>query len=356
MISRRRRRKFNSDKAFYDCFDIGSALLLGGTSLLGSVVGGLFNRKNNKENVQLQKETNSQSQANWQQEFDYTKYLNALQMQREDNAVQRLVSDAQSAGLSPLAVANTGGASSGAVMSPPSAPNLTAPQVMSSGGIIQQGFSGLSNAMLQLDTNSTNRYIADENTKSRLLVESMNCAKDIAIAQEQFASNERINQSALENARLIAETGWLNQSYDLTYQYEQSLTQALQVEQGFKSVKFLDSEDECNKRNSAYISSLTNIYRKYGVNYNDNSRGVGDVYPDSPEPLISTKSASASEGYGLGASGGSVASVTGQTSSSHSETYTKDLDVNLRREIEHLRASTVWYQPRNTAKVQKISR
>lgn len=50
----------------------------------------------------------------------YQKKYNAMQMEREDNAYQRAVLDAQRAGLSPLAVLGTGGASS---------QPLTAPQV-----------------------------------------------------------------------------------------------------------------------------------------------------------------------------------------------------------------------------------
>lgn len=54
------------------------------------------------------------------QNIGYQQKVNKLQMEREDNAYQRAVRDAQRAGLSPLAVAGTGGAS---------AQPLTAPQV-----------------------------------------------------------------------------------------------------------------------------------------------------------------------------------------------------------------------------------
>ena len=55
-----------------------------------------------------------------QENINYQKKVNAMQMTREDNAYQRAVRDAQRAGLSPLAVLGTGGAAN---------QPLTAPQI-----------------------------------------------------------------------------------------------------------------------------------------------------------------------------------------------------------------------------------
>lgn len=49
------------------------------------------------------------------QALAYQKKLNAIQMQREDSAYQRAVADARKAGLSPLAVSGTSGASAGSL-------------------------------------------------------------------------------------------------------------------------------------------------------------------------------------------------------------------------------------------------
>ena len=53
-----------------------------------------------------------------QENINFQKQANALQMTREDNAYQRAVRDAQRAGLSPLAVLGTGGASSQPLTAP----------------------------------------------------------------------------------------------------------------------------------------------------------------------------------------------------------------------------------------------
>ena len=107
----------------------------------------------NDQNLALQREMNQQNQANWEKQFSYNQQLNnrnqsnwqaefdfnksvnernfnytasqnALTRQREDTAIQRQVADAKAAGLSPLAVAGSGGASSSVVSAPSS---LSAP-------------------------------------------------------------------------------------------------------------------------------------------------------------------------------------------------------------------------------------
>lgn len=54
------------------------------------------------QNRKLQREFNKQQQSNWQNQFDYQKSLNNMQMQREDNAIQRSVADHQKAGFNKL--------------------------------------------------------------------------------------------------------------------------------------------------------------------------------------------------------------------------------------------------------------
>lgn len=60
------------------------------------------------KNYQLQKKWNEQQQANWNKQFEYTKYINNLQMQREDTSVQRRAADLQAAGMNRLMAAGDG--------------------------------------------------------------------------------------------------------------------------------------------------------------------------------------------------------------------------------------------------------
>lgn len=81
-------------------------------------------------NAFQQKKVNNQQEAWSREQFDYNKQLNQTLMNREDNAYQRAVLDAQRAGLSPLTVAGTGGAGAGGTVSQSNiAMNTQAPQI-----------------------------------------------------------------------------------------------------------------------------------------------------------------------------------------------------------------------------------
>lgn len=60
------------------------------------------------KNYKLQKEWNQKQQENWNRQFEYTKWLNQQQMQREDTAVQRRASDLEAAGMNRLMAAGDG--------------------------------------------------------------------------------------------------------------------------------------------------------------------------------------------------------------------------------------------------------
>lgn len=60
------------------------------------------------KNYQLQKKWNEKQQENWNKQFEYTKFLNQQQMEREDTSVQRRASDLQAAGMNRLMAAGDG--------------------------------------------------------------------------------------------------------------------------------------------------------------------------------------------------------------------------------------------------------
>lgn len=175
---------------------------MGFFSSIGDAVGGILgagasifnNERNiraqkraNNANEALQREMNQQNQENWQAEFDYTKQQNELTRQREDNAIQRQVADAESAGISPLAVAGTGGASASTVNSAPSAPEMQAPFVQA-----PQSDLSVMNALFQ---HSLNAITQDRDLTSKE-----------KIADMQSSTQKFIAISQLENAKAIADS------------------------------------------------------------------------------------------------------------------------------------------------------
>lgn len=85
------------------------------------------NLMSNKENVEMQKETNAMQMDQFNKQMDYTKSTQAEQWRRDDTMLQRSVADAQAAGLSPLTAAGLGNTST--VVAQPAPPHLQAPHV-----------------------------------------------------------------------------------------------------------------------------------------------------------------------------------------------------------------------------------
>ena len=174
---------------------------MGFFSSIGDAIGGvlgagasIFNnerniraqKRANDANIDLQREMNQQNQQNWETEFEYTKQQNELTRQREDNAIQRQVADAEQAGISPLAVAGTGGASASTVNSAPSAPEMKAPFVQA-----PQSDLSVMNALFQ---HSLNAITQDRDLTSKE-----------KIADMQSSTQKFIAISQLENAKAIAD-------------------------------------------------------------------------------------------------------------------------------------------------------
>lgn len=150
----------------------------------------------NNANEALQREMNQQNQANWQAEFNYMKEQNALTRQREDNAIQRQVADAESAGISPLAVAGTGGASASSMNSAPSAPEMLAPFVQA-----PQSDLSVMNALFQ---HSLNAITQDRDLSSKEKIANMQTSTQKFIAISQLESAKEIADASNDNQLKIA--------------------------------------------------------------------------------------------------------------------------------------------------------
>ncbi len=113
--------------------------------LLG--VGTLVNAGANVFNAVQQGNTQRKQLELYQQQFDWAKHVQQQTWQREDTALQRMVEDAQAAGLSPLS--GLSGHASGSTVSAPSMPNLVTPQV--DGASLQNGLQATANLAYMYD-------------------------------------------------------------------------------------------------------------------------------------------------------------------------------------------------------------
>lgn len=128
-----------------------------------------------RENIDWQKNIAQQNFGLQQNQFDYQKRLNALQMEREDNAIQRQVADLQAAGFSPLM------ASGGSPSSP-----------LSSGSAPQYEISGVSAAQ--------GSYLQLAQQYAQLKQDSMNNHRSAKVqAYQSMASSKQASSFALAN-------------------------------------------------------------------------------------------------------------------------------------------------------------
>lgn len=209
----------------------------------------------NDQNLDLQRAMNQQNQANWTAQFDWTKseasraqanweqemafarenadyqkQQNLLTQQREDTAIQRQVADAESAGLSPLAVAGSGGASSSLVSAPsnfsgasspvaaPSAPEMRAPYLQApvfqadlqaqqallqfaSQAVLQDRNLSSNEKVVKMQT-STQKFITVSQLETSKSIADASNSKDLQIATNQLLELNRSNTAKEYQAKL----------------------------------------------------------------------------------------------------------------------------------------------------------
>ena len=158
--------------------------------------------------------------------INYQKKANALQMSREDNAYQRAVKDAQRAGLSPLAVIGSGGAS---------AQPLTAPQL--SHNPIGEGLQTF-NSLRGLDSQiETNRSVSSYNNAMSSKVHAETVGQSISNANLQAEYNSKLLKLLEEASRINTENA---REREFMREYRQRLTAELKGQNISNSAKQQD--------------------------------------------------------------------------------------------------------------------
>ena len=163
------------------------------------------NQANWERQFAYNKQLNDRNQANWQAEFDYTKQQNDLTRAREDNAIQRQVADAESAGISPLAVAGTGGASASSVVSAPSSPGgLSAPSAPEMRAPFVQAPQSDLSVMNALFQHSLNAIAQDRDLSSKEKIADMQTSTQKFIAVAQLENAKKISDASNDTQLKIA--------------------------------------------------------------------------------------------------------------------------------------------------------
>ena len=155
------------------------------------------NQANWERQFAYNEQINNRNQANWQAEFDYTKQQNELTRAREDNSIQRQVADAESAGISPLAVAGTGGASASSVNSAPSSP----------GGLSAPSAPEMRVPLLAAPTfqNDLRMQMALLEFASQAFLQDRSLSSNEKVVKMQTSTQRFISVAQLENAKAIAD-------------------------------------------------------------------------------------------------------------------------------------------------------
>lgn len=185
--------------------------ILGSVALAALITGAVSlytNNKNveaqeaaNEANIEAQKEVNAENQAFTAGENEASREFQREQAeitrQREDNALQRKVNDAQAAGLSPLAALGSSG-SQASLVSAPSALNY-AGQV----GYVQPATydaSGFISAISSLATDTNQQLLKDKDMDNA----EKQRQHELKMQTMQIKSNERLAKNEISKALKIA--------------------------------------------------------------------------------------------------------------------------------------------------------
>ena len=210
-------------------FDQYGPTLLGGTAgfMLGGPMGALAGA--GVGNMMTQNQMAQQNFGLSQEQFEYQKQLQQTMFQREDNSIQRRVSDLQAAGLSPVLAAGQG-ASAGSVIS------TSAPQ----------------------------RQITDNMSMAPLVMAAIKMKNDISMtdAQKELIETQKLLNTSSISKNLIESQA---KSYDLNYYKNKGLpTNATGLTKDIAQMFGLTSNTTAQQESKNLINKINDILKPAG--------------------------------------------------------------------------------------------
>lgn len=179
----------------------------GGYGMIGGILSAISDSILGGINLSQQKKWNKQQQENWNKQFEYTKWLNQVQMEREDSAVQRRAADLEKAGMNRLMAAGDG-AEAGTLTSFQGNAGGNAPQFegnpIESYLAARQSQANIANteAQTQLIKNKADSEKASQNLKG-----SQKAYYDVLTANSKYEGIKNLFSALREQNDYIIESG-----------------------------------------------------------------------------------------------------------------------------------------------------
>lgn len=178
---------------------VGAAAVTGGTSLLGSILDLFGLNKTNKQNIEMQRETNALNYKMFQEQMAFAKDQQDLAMSYNDPSSQ--VARLRAAGINPAAVFGNGSVSEVSSVSPPSGNPMVAPHAQPLNyGAIGTAVAGGSQAYFDAQLNEA---LTDKTLNESNIAQADAAFKNASLADRlaQIASDKDRSKIERESAQ-----------------------------------------------------------------------------------------------------------------------------------------------------------
>ncbi len=319
------------DGLFSGLFGLGSSLVTAQTSRDNTNAVNNANlqsvRETNMANYAIAERANELQRNMFNEQMDYTRAVQQEEWNRADSQLQRAVADAQGAGLSPLAVLNSGAGSSGQVVAQPTAPHMNVPEMIPAQmSPLDSGYymsmQDMSRAFLDILKDS--RHMSSEQKLERFKQEQENLRFEKQLRQTSALTNKQLNLQNSTESRKLQET---------IREFNATLENML-TEQNRRYA--LDEAEKLSEYVSRMTGGASGAYKKY-EDYDEYTSALSDwadSYCEKTQEIVANYSKSYQGSGGVSLSAGTKAlygsiSVNGN----HATGESKDFDVYYKHEM-----------------------